>query len=414
MAAAVSVDFAAPFDVQIAQARAQDVKLSPDYYKLAAEKRAYAQTVSGLARLDQVQLVADELARFQAEGNTLADFKKWAKTQEWALPKGRLETIYRNSAQTAYQAGHWRDFEENAKLRPYLMYDAINDSRVRPSHLALDGIIKPVGDAFWLTHSPQLGHRCRCTLRSLSQAQAMAKGGVTQNPPVEGVPDAGWGHKPTEWDGLLSAIQAKLDKCRVNLNAKFANVRGTAPLWCADGPAKDNLMMMRAWAQRKGEMPAPRLLVLPELPAIQKGQEARAFTLFMAGFGGESSASVTLPSDDVAHVQRKLFQVREGDDWKVGKRDRDRWLLYLAPLIKEPQEVWWLKLAMSEELYLFGRFQRGKQVIETIAVFKRTGDEGEWIEAKTIYAADDKDAEYLRDKRAWLMKKGARIKYLEV
>jgi len=69
---------------------------------------------------------------------------------------------------------------------------------------------------------------------------------------------------------------------------------------------------------------------------------------------------------------------------------------------------------MSEELYLLGRFQRGKQVIETIAVFKRTGDEVEWIEAKTIYAADDKDAEYLKDKRAWLMKKNACIKYLEV
>ena len=161
-------------------------------------------------------------------------------------------------------------------------------------------------------------------------------------------------------------------------------------------------------------MPAPRDLVLPELAVIQNGQEAQAFMRFMDVFGGGSTARVPLPSGDVVHVQRKLFQVRDGDDWKISDRGRDRWLLYLAPLIKTPQEIWRLKLAMSEELYLLGRFQRGKQVIETIAVFKRTGDEVEWIEAKTIYAADDKDAEYLKDKRAWLMKKNACIKYLEV
>ena len=210
---AVSIDFDAPFDAQIAQARAQNVKLSKAYYALAPEKRAQAQTVSGLARLDQVQRVADALAAMQNDGKTLADFKKWAKTQDWQLPKYRLETIYRNSVQTAYQAGHWRDFEENAKGRPYLMYDAINDSRVRPSHLALDNIIKPVGDPFWATHSPPLGHRCRCAIRSLSAQEALARGGVTQGVPADGRADEGWGHKPTEWGKTLG----RLVRERINL-----------------------------------------------------------------------------------------------------------------------------------------------------------------------------------------------------
>lgn len=203
-----SIDFASPFDVQIAQARAQGVQLSPAYYALQAEKRAQAFTVSGLTKLDQVQTVADALSKSQAEGQTLREFQQWAKTQDWQLPKHRLETIYRNAAQTAYQAGHWRDFEENSKDRPYLMYDAINDSRVRPAHLAMDGIIKPVGDPYWLTHAAPNGHRCRCTLRSLSRAEAMAKGGVTQNAPVEGKADEGWGNKPTEWDKALDDLKA--------------------------------------------------------------------------------------------------------------------------------------------------------------------------------------------------------------
>jgi SPP1 gp7 family putative phage head morphogenesis protein len=274
-----SIDFAAPFDVQIAQARAQGVKLAPAYYALSTEKRAQAFTASGLAKLDQVQAVADALAKAQANGDTLADFKKWAKTQDWQLPKHRLETIYRNSAQTAYQAGHWRDFEENAARRPYLMYDAVNDSRVRPSHLALDGIIKPVGDPFWKTHAAPMGHRCRCTLRSLSHAEAMAKGGVTENAPAEGRADEGWGGKPADgFKGLLNSIENRLSKCRVNMAVTFAKARDNAPMWCKDGLVRDQLLMQKAWTERKGAMSEPRELVLPELPAIQKGDEGRAFS----------------------------------------------------------------------------------------------------------------------------------------
>jgi ribosomal protein L25 (general stress protein Ctc) len=119
--------------------------------------------------------------------------------------------------QTAYQAGHWRDFEENAKHRPYLMYDAINDSRVRPAHLALDGVIRPVGDAYWRTHSPQLGHRCRCTLRSLSRPEAMRRGGATQNPPAEGGADAGWGSDPRQWSETLKRlIRDRQSACKVD------------------------------------------------------------------------------------------------------------------------------------------------------------------------------------------------------
>ena len=213
-----SIDFGAPFDVQIAQARAQGVMLSPAYYAMPAEKRAQAFTVSGLAKLDQVQRVADELAKAQLEGKTLHEFQTWAKDQDWQLPRHRLETIYRNAAQTAYQAGHWRDFEEGKDERPYLMYDAINDSRVRPSHLALDNTIKPVDDPFWDTHSPPLGHRCRCSIRSLSPREAMKYGGVTQHVPAEGGPDEGWGSKPTEWGRVLERLKAeqlaKLGKLR--------------------------------------------------------------------------------------------------------------------------------------------------------------------------------------------------------
>lgn len=185
-------------DEAIALARAANVLLPDEFYALPEAMRALAFTVSSIAKLDQIQAVADALAKFQESGQSFEDFRKWASGQDWSLPRHRLETIFRNAVQTAYQAGHWRSFIEAADELPYLMYDAVNDSRVRPSHLALDGVIRPVNDPYWRTHSPPLGHRCRCTLRQLSRDEARARGGITISPPAEGGPDRGWGSDPRE------------------------------------------------------------------------------------------------------------------------------------------------------------------------------------------------------------------------
>ncbi len=402
----VKIPFDAPPSEQIAAARSQRVILPDAFYRLPAEKRAQAFAISGLARLDQVQRVADEFARMQAEGGTLAEFQKWAKTQDWSLPRHRLETVYRNAVQQSYNAGHWRRFEETAADRPYLMYDAINDSRVRPSHLALDGVIKPVGDAYWNTHSPQLGQRCRCVLRSLDADEAREKGGVTQNPPAEGVADKGWGAKPTDgFAGVRQAVDGRLSKCPAMFAASVTLARRLAvPLWCHDGPARDLLLMQKAWAARSGAMPSPRPV---NLPLAEFTDHASGLALFMERVGGDR---VTLPSGDVVHPGDDLFRSSNGAS-KIQKRNRGQWLLYLAELIKRPQEIWRLDLAMSQELYLLGRFLRGNQRVDTIAVLKRDGDDGEWSDGKTAYVFDSSDG--LLRKRRELMA-DAQLRWMEV
>jgi SPP1 gp7 family putative phage head morphogenesis protein len=404
---ALSIALDLPFEQAIAAARARRVTLPQAFYALPAEKRAEAFTVSGLGALDQVQGVLDELRRQLAEGGTLRDFQRWAADADLGLPKHRLETIYRNGAQQAYNAGHWRRFEEDAGARPYLMYDAINDSRTRPAHRALDGVIRPVGDAYWQTHSPSLGHRCRCRLISLSPEQARNRGGVTQNPPAEGRADEGWGHKPTNgFEGSRRALDQRLAQCE--LWPKLARQKPAAPLWCSDGPARDHALMLQTWARREGQMPDPRPLTLPPLPFVTA---ERSFEQFMQALGAEGDvARRTLPSGDTVVVLDDLFRDLAGE-WKITKRGRDQWLLYLAELIKAPQEVWCLTLGMSEELYLLGRFQRGKQRIDTMAVFKRDGDEGLWSKGKSAYVADS-DV-YLDEKRQLLLGKRAAVRYLE-
>lgn len=224
---AVTINFDADPDVQIAQARAQGVMLPEEFYALPPEKRALAFTVSTLAKLDQIQAVADALARMQEAGGSFDAFLEWALRQDWDLPYHRLETIYRNAVQTAYMAGHWRFFEETKDSLPYLMYDAINDGRTRPSHLALDNVIRPVDDPFWRTHSPPLGHRCRCSLRALTAKAAMQRGGPTASIPAEAVPDEGWGSDPRGWSRTLAKLLA--DKASKTHKAIAAAMHDVAP-----------------------------------------------------------------------------------------------------------------------------------------------------------------------------------------
>lgn len=208
----ISLAFNLPFDEAIAAIKAKGVVLPREYRDLLKdEKRQQAFTVSGLASLDQVQSIKDQLTAHLQDGGTLGSFQKWAKDQDFDLPRHRLETIYRNGVQTAYNAGHWRAFEDGKDERGYLMYDAVNDGRTRPTHRALDNTIRPVGDPFWATHSPPLGHRCRCRLTSLSQDQAIARSrngtGLNKTVTDDMKADPGWGSKPTWQSEKLGDIK---------------------------------------------------------------------------------------------------------------------------------------------------------------------------------------------------------------
>ena len=200
------------FAEALAAARARGVELPDSYYtRLPEEARSRAFTVSGLARIAQIESVRDTLNKALAEGTDFADWKKQALTDPdmARLPTGRLDTIWRNAVQTAYQAGHWEQAQANIQRRPFILYDAIDDPRTRPEHAALDGFIAPVEDPVWQTHYPPNGNRCRCNTITLTQRQAEARGWTGTTPPVPGQPDPGWAHNPATADGLRAAVTAQ-------------------------------------------------------------------------------------------------------------------------------------------------------------------------------------------------------------
>jgi len=130
-------------------------------------------TVAKMMDTDLLATVKGKLDKALESGMTLQQFQKdliptlqkagwWGKkdlidpltgyvTQAQLGSASRLETIFRSNMQSAYQVGTWEGIEDNKKLYPWLMYDAVDDARTRPDHAARDGEIHAVDSDFWAT-----------------------------------------------------------------------------------------------------------------------------------------------------------------------------------------------------------------------------------------------------------------------
>lgn len=206
-------DFDLPFEEAIAWSENRVSVLPADYYGVfQAAARARAFTVSGLTAINQIQDALDGLTKVLKDGVT---FDEWRKTivqdpQMLALGKARLETIFRTNIQTNYSIGRTQQQRENVANRPFLMYDAINDARTRPNHMALDNFIAPAGDPIWRKITPPNGFNCRCAIISLTEAQARKRGwkGFAEYR-ADSEPDKGWDYNPADsQDDRLDKIMA--------------------------------------------------------------------------------------------------------------------------------------------------------------------------------------------------------------
>ena len=210
------------------------VPMTADEYKaLATKAKAKAFSVAGVTRLDILQDILDEL-RFALEaGQTLREFQK--SVQEKMSDKGwtgatpyRLDTIFRTNIQTAYMAGRYQQMNSPAvvETRPYWMYSAVKDGSTRPSHKALDGMVRPHDDPIWDIWYPPNGFRCRCKVIALSPGALKRRGlEVQENGAAKGIdketgeilkpiPDKGFDHNPgkEDWKPDLKRYDPDLKK----------------------------------------------------------------------------------------------------------------------------------------------------------------------------------------------------------
>ena len=91
-----------------------------------------------------------------------------------------LETENQASFRQSQSVGNWMDIQEDKDVFPYLQYSTVKDSRVRPDHQEIDGVIKRVDDPFWNTWMPPNDWNCRCIVTQLEDA-TVTKGTFEKN-----------------------------------------------------------------------------------------------------------------------------------------------------------------------------------------------------------------------------------------
>jgi len=234
-----------PFEEAIAAFKAKLPLSVDEFYALAAESRVMAFTVARVVKMDILMDIHGAVEKAIEAGETLADFtgrladimaqKGWEGMSPW-----HTETVFRNNIQTAYSTGRYKQMVEQQDRFPYWEYDAVNDSRTRPTHAALDGKVFAADHPFWDTWYPPNGHRCRCSVNPVNKYAAEEEGLKieTEDPtggyiepkdPATGnkmparplIPDPGWAHNPakTPW-------QPDMSKYPDELRAQFEKENG--------------------------------------------------------------------------------------------------------------------------------------------------------------------------------------------
>lgn len=211
-----------PFKEAIEWAKARKVVLPDTYYgELQGLARSMSFSIAGMTQLDQLQSVLDDLNESIEKGESFAKWKKRAAKDLGDLPDHRIETIFRTNIQGAYGRGRCEQQARTVDAQPYLMYDAVNDSRTRPSHAAMDGFVARHDDPIWSEWRPPAGYNCRCRVIALSEEQAgqfiTADERKQQDPENSAArqtarPDKGWDYDPCAEpdEGLRRAWEEKV------------------------------------------------------------------------------------------------------------------------------------------------------------------------------------------------------------
>ncbi|GIZ09996.1 phage minor head protein [Flavobacterium sp. UMI-01] len=111
------------------------------------------------AQLEQLnQLLYDQDGKLRP----FNEFAQLAKSINRQYNVNYLQAEYQTARTAAQMAQKWERLQENKDLFPNLKYQSVGDSRVRPEHERLNGIIKPIDDDFWAKYYPPLDWRCRC------------------------------------------------------------------------------------------------------------------------------------------------------------------------------------------------------------------------------------------------------------
>lgn len=162
------------------------------------EHNSHAFVVAGATQDALVEDFYNAIRKAKESGTGYAafrqDFDAIVAKHGWAhngAPGWRSKIIYDTNITQAYNAGREQQMQAVKHLRPYGTYRHTSIEHPRMEHKAWDGLILPLDDPWWDTHTPQNGWGCKCKKYSLSRFEAKqaweknGKSGPDEAPPIE-------------------------------------------------------------------------------------------------------------------------------------------------------------------------------------------------------------------------------------
>lgn len=195
----IQAAFGMPPEDAVAYFASKGYAITFDWRDMWQEAHTQAFTVASVARMDVLADIRTALDTALKEGKTAAWFREQLepalKEKGWwgnridVAPDGtaqkvamgspaRLNLIYRQNMQTAYNAGRYKQQLESADTHPWWEYIAVNDQRTRPHHAALHGTVLRWDDPFWDSFYPPNDWGCRCRVNARSDA-SIGRDGIT-------------------------------------------------------------------------------------------------------------------------------------------------------------------------------------------------------------------------------------------
>lgn len=377
------------------------------------EQHSHGFVVAGAAHDALVEDLYNAIAKAKWAGGGYDEFKASfqdiAAKHGWAYngtPGWRSKVIYDTNITQSYNAGREKQMQAVKHLRPYAMYRHTSIEHPRLEHKAWNGLVLPLDDPWWDTHSPANGWGCKCRKYSLSKVEAerewkkSGKTGPDTAPPIE---------REEKVVGK-NGSNPRTVQVPKGIDPGFAYNPGKAwlephtvpPLQGYDAVLKER--MHGPWPQGQGTDidPLPPTIVPKStlLPASTPPEIAVNDFLYVFNASMEKGSVFTDAVKTPVVVTKALFEDGSGQlKWlrKPDKAGRIEYINLLAMTLFEPDEIWWAWEESRDQKgrwLLKRRYLRAFQIEESgeygIVAFEwgRTGWTG-----STAFFPDRKDPE---------------------
>lgn len=407
-----------PFEEQIDYFRGKVDLPTRSWTDIYKQEHDYAFVVAGATKRALLADLRGAVEKVISAGGTLEqfrqDFDQVVERHGWQYngERGwRTRVIYETNLRQSYNAGREAQMADPAlrKRRPYGLYRHGDSAHPRPQHLAWNGLVLPLDDPWWSTHSPQNGWGCKCKKFMLSERDVQRQGLKVGTAPAIEYEDQVIGKNSPNGPRTVRVPKGidpgfEYAPGRSRLTDAMPPLRATDPLPEPTPGAKSSATAAGLPNRRSaGALPAPRPAAAKRLLPAGLADEVH-MQRFLEEFGATPEAPAVFKdvTGDAVVIGRGLFTQAKSGKLKVGKPGHARELLLLADALKAPDEVWvrleWMyaqNKAVVRRRYI-SRFVIEGEPVPALAVFE-VGDDG-W-DGITTFSPQAGSADYLESLR---------------